>query len=969
MAQQAKTTEIGKTQIAQWQKLPSTLLREFCKKERRPNPKFKDLESSSKDKFKYRCIVPDAKNADKDLFFVPAQAVANEEQAKEESALLGLLMLTPSLPHERKLPEPYKTTWLNAVQAQKKNGKVTGDAQKSNTPGNSSKTPTNEGTQRDNKKATSSNLVSGSKFTSNADRKRQQEQKRQARNARIRKHEAIRMANRDHPVFLSAQLRQQIQRILKGDTNVTFSDDAETGDNVADLVDETTSDRQAYVEDRLHNEGFTKKQARMAFQSVSTSTKHTDEEEEWEKQYDECLQWLCIHLEEDELPEGFDPRGQTLDVVAAPKSRKEGTIASQATLEQELSREQKELADQFGLSVEETKEIAASSTNQNADFKDLLWKSACDKAKFEHFPTTETSAEISSLFQDEQEALEAIFPSDCQVVTDGNISRVCIATPEELTIDISIDNRSYPMVHPQRILFSGKWPKKVGLRFHVEIAKFLSSLVLGEPMIFEVYGQMQSLLQDIDALDPPSSEMVKNKIPDIGKSHSATTDVSSDVSKKRKRLVPFKRPRHRGFFWLTSPQKTPPADAHPKVSSTLERQRRSLPAWKARDEFLSILKKADSSSRVVLVTGDTGCGKTTQIPQFILEERPMDYKIVVAQPRRLAATGVAGRVAEERGEARPGTGSVGYAVRGDTAVCESTRLLFCTFGILLRQLQCEGALESVTHIVIDEVHERNLDGDVLMDLLKKLLRSNPRLRVVLMSATLDADRFASYWGDDTQRINIPGRTFPVEDFILEDVLSMTGYVPPKNPKKKGHRRFDKSGPGSIPRKATPWNDSEFSDEDEESNEESKALSEPKPRPSSVSVASGLSIGDLVQRVDEQRIDYDMLGQLVKHLIQTNEMGHNGSILVFLPGAPEINQAKSTLETICRGMKVLLLPLHGGLQPKDQNVVFRPAENATKVILSTNVAETSITSEYHEPLIFFFHVCRRLFSDAFVCFYA
>jgi ATP-dependent RNA helicase DHX57 len=100
--------------------------------------------------------------------------------------------------------------------------------------------------------------------------------------------------------------------------------------------------------------------------------------------------------------------------------------------------------------------------------------------------------------------------------------------------------------------------------------------------------------------------------------------------------------------------------------------------------------------------------KTTQIPQFILEEDPQNVKIVVAQPRRLAATGVAGRVANERGEANPGTGSVGHVVRGSSAICKNTRLLFCTTGVLLRQLQCEGALDSITHIVVDEVHERNL---------------------------------------------------------------------------------------------------------------------------------------------------------------------------------------------------------------------------------------------------------------------
>lgn len=128
-----------------------------------------------------------------------------------------------------------------------------------------------------------------------------------------------------------------------------------------------------------------------------------------------------------------------------------------------------------------------------------------------------------------------------------------------------------------------------------------------------------------------------------------------------------------------------------------------------------------------------GCGKTTQIPQFILEDSPRESKIIVAQPRRLAATGVASRVALERGESSPGVASVGYAVRGDSKMCASTRLMFCTTGVLLRQLQSKSALENFSHVVIDEVHERHLDTDVLLAILKKTLPSFPKLTVVLMS--------------------------------------------------------------------------------------------------------------------------------------------------------------------------------------------------------------------------------------------
>jgi ATP-dependent RNA helicase DHX57 len=306
----------------------------------------------------------------------------------------------------------------------------------------------------------------------------------------------------------------------------------------------------------------------------------------------------------------------------------------------------------------------------------------------------------------------------------------------------------------------------------------------------------------------------------------------------------------------------------------------------------------------------------------------------VAQPRRLAATGVAARVAEERGEDKPGRGSVGYVVRGDSAISNNTRLLFCTFGILLRQLQSEGALDCITHIIIDEVHERNLDGDVLMALLKQCLDTTPHLRVVLMSATLDADRFAAYWGDNTPRIHIPGRAFPVEDFLLEDVLAMTGYNPPKKRKKK----YFGSGNQQRQRKSTPWDDSQKSDEEKEEEEE--------PMEKSAGTTSSwqpqVPLEERVKRVDETDIDYDMLGQLVKYLITEKAMGKDGSILVFLSGAPEINQAKTVISKITSGLPILLLLLHGGLQSKEQNMVFRPSTNAVKVILSTNVAETSIT---------------------------
>ena len=323
-------------------------------------------------------------------------------------------------------------------------------------------------------------------------------------------------------------------------------------------------------------------------------------------------------------------------------------------------------------------------------------------------------------------------------------------------------------------------------------------------------------------------------------------------------------------------------------------------------------------------------GKTTQIPQFILEEAPENAKIVVAQPRRLAATGVADRVAKERGEEKAGINSVGYVVRGDVAMCNNTRLMFCTTGVLLRQLQSEGALDCISHIVIDEVHERHLDTDVLLGILKQ--SKPPHLKVVLMSATMDADRFAAFWGPRTPRMHIPGFTHPVADFTVEDVLTMTGYVPPK--KKKKTNRFGNKG---STRKQSPWADSEKSDDEDEDETKVQVSSEksasgvPKPLP--------LPVEDLVKRLNND-IDYDLIAILVRHLVETKEANDDGSILVFLPGAPEINRAQETIMKITKGIGMTLLLLHGGLQPKEQQRVFQnAAKGITKVILSTNVAET------------------------------
>ena len=226
---------------------------------------------------------------------------------------------------------------------------------------------------------------------------------------------------------------------------------------------------------------------------------------------------------------------------------------------------------------------------------------------------------------------------------------------------------------------------------------------------------------------------------------------------------------------------------------SLLNERMKLPAWKAKSDFLRAFK----ANRVVVCVGDTGSGKTTQVPQYILDDylamsvapdahaRDRDrcslaqLQIIVTQPRRVAAISVASRVAAERGD----DSSVAYTIRGESNASRRTKLLFCTTGVVLRRLTVGNGLDGVRVIVVDEVrmlwspinnfyiyqrlcwnqvHERSVDSDFLLLELKELLKKDKTLKVVLMSATINQKLFLDYFGG-AALVTIPGRTFPVQD--------------------------------------------------------------------------------------------------------------------------------------------------------------------------------------------------------------
>ena len=331
-------------------------------------------------------------------------------------------------------------------------------------------------------------------------------------------------------------------------------------------------------------------------------------------------------------------------------------------------------------------------------------------------------------------------------------------------------------------------------------------------------------------------------------------------------------------------------DAGRKAAMDAIRER--LPAHAFRARILDAVR----ANRVVVVAGATGCGKSTQIPQFLLEDAAA--RVVVTQPRRVAAVSLAERVHGERAErVALGEGSVGYSVRLDVRRSAATRLEFVTVGVLLRRLQRPDGLADVTHVVVDEAHERDVLTDFLLVALKTKTLPTTSVKLLVMSATLDAGLFASYFGG-AAAVEIPGRLHPVQHRFADACA----------------RRVAEAATGSR-RARDAWR--------------------------RLGAARLPAAGDdgLTPLVDGP-LDVDAVAALVAAIHETDADASN-AILCFVPGAAEVDK-------LCRAVardlrRATVVPLHGSLPPRDQRRAFqRPPKDSRKVVVSTNVAETSIT---------------------------
>ncbi|GAA5895508.1 hypothetical protein JCM6882_006273 [Rhodosporidiobolus microsporus] len=294
-------------------------------------------------------------------------------------------------------------------------------------------------------------------------------------------------------------------------------------------------------------------------------------------------------------------------------------------------------------------------------------------------------------------------------------------------------------------------------------------------------------------------------------------------------------------------------------AQSIDETRKSLPVYQWREQFL----EAVANYQVLVIEGETGSGKTTQLPQYLYEAGYCKdgKKIGCTQPRRVAAMSVAARVAEEVG-CRLGQ-EVGYSIRFEDATSDKTAIKYMTDGMLLREFLTEPDLAGYSCMIIDEAHERTLSTDILLGLVKDIARFRPDFRLLIASATLNATKFSEYF-DDAPVFRIPGRRYPV------DIL----YTP--------------------------------------------------------------------------QPEANYLHAAVTTVFQIHTTQPKGDILVFLTGQDEIEAAQESLEETARALgnkvaELMICPIYANLPTDMQARIFEPTpEGARKVVLATNIAETSIT---------------------------
>lgn len=468
----------------------------------------------------------------------------------------------------------------------------------------------------------------------------------------------------------------------------------------------------------------------------------------------------------------------------------------------------------------------------------------------------------------------------------------------------------------------------------VEEAKTGKDIGLAPKVLFQIddslEDQIQSLCDDIRR-----SSLYKHR-PRPGAQQTAEDKSSSSaVPVGPKYTAPYRRQETEEALKAKSTvlkQRRQNYLEHPRFES-MRNSRATLPIFTKADELIQHI----NANEVTVCMAATGSGKTTQIPQIILDhyiarDEGAKCNIVCTQPRRIAAISVAERVAKERGETAGRGSSVGYQVRFEANLPDRHgSITYCTVGVFLKRLhdalQSEGdkALDDVTHVLVDEVHERDVDTDLLLVVLKRLLadrkvRGKP-LKVVLMSATIDSALFQNYFPDEkgqpAQVIQIPGRTFPVTKYFLEDFI-----------------------PQLAQDRSVNW---VFRDESVQ-----KYLWQEMGNAAPISPDSKVIRERNAERSHDEDLELPipLIGLTIAHVLRHSDDGH---VLVFLPGWEDITSVSKVLAQNLLGLplsdtsKYSIHFLHSTIPTAEQQVVFDPPPpGVRRIILATNIAETSVT---------------------------
>lgn len=359
-----------------------------------------------------------------------------------------------------------------------------------------------------------------------------------------------------------------------------------------------------------------------------------------------------------------------------------------------------------------------------------------------------------------------------------------------------------------------------------------------------------------------------------------------------------------------------------------------LPVYHFKDQVLDAIEQ----NSVIIIRGHTGSGKTTQVPQFILDKylnshNGAECSVVVTQPRRISAVSVAERVSAERGEMMGE--SVGYSVRFESKFPRPYGgILFCTVGVLLRKL--ESGLRGVSHVIVDEIHERDINTDFLLVLISDMIKQHRHLKVILMSATIDTALFSNYF-NNCPVIEIYGKMFPVQEYFLEDIVQMTDFKPDAfaTRKRKNRNNDEDDDDDDNEADADAGDNGEGGENDEKEDKDFNCNSV-------VSNDYSESTKMAMKQMSEKSISFELIECLLKYIRSLNQPG---SILIFLPGWNLIHGILKFLQMhpLFGSNQYIILPLHSQIPREDQYKVFVDAPpGKTKIILSTNIAESTIT---------------------------